>query len=123
MRSSVLVLEDDPLIRELLGIVLGEDGHDVRFCESPEQVVRFGAESSRCLAVADFWGRSHAELVDDERAEVFRLAQTVPLILVTGREWARNYPSPDDLGVLAIVPKPFSVVDLTGMVATWMARL
>ncbi len=120
--GSVLLLEDEPMIREVLELVLADSGHSVRVCDSPDQVCAAAAETPGALAVVDFWGRSHQTLHDDERAEVVRLAQAVPTILVTGRTWATDEVA-QELGALAVVPKPFDVDNLSDLVASSLTQI
>src|SRR3712207_5883288 len=106
--SSVLVLEDDPDVRDLLELVLTADGHRVDVCATPEEVVVRAGEMPGALAVVDFWGHSHRQLAADERDELARVAGAVPTILVTGRVWA-DRATGEDLGLVAVVKKPFDV--------------
>jgi two-component system phosphate regulon response regulator PhoB len=122
MGASVLLLEDDAAIRELLEIALADDGHNVHVCESPEQVIHRAREIRQALAVVDFWGESQLVLTEEERAEVVRLADAVPTILVTGRRWAEHHPA-GDLGVLDIIGKPFDLAKVSGLIAAWVANL
>ena len=119
--SSVLVLEDDRDVRELLELVFTADSHRVAVCETPEEVVDRAAGMASALAVVDFWGRSHRVLDADERDELVRLARTVPTILVTGRVWAERQSS-EELGLVALVKKPFDVFDLAARVACLVER-
>jgi DNA-binding NtrC family response regulator len=111
MSDCVLVLEDEPLICDLVCTVLTDAGCGVMVCDSLERLKEVAAEMPWVVAVADFWGESHQILDDDERAEVVQLAQTVPTILVTGRVWASKEVAAD-LGLVALVPKPFDVDEL-----------
>lgn len=114
--SSVLVLEDDPDIRELLELVLTADGHRVDVCTTPEQVLDRAGEMPGAIAVVDFWGRSHQTLAADEREQLLRLAQAVPTILITGRVWA-DREAGDGLGLVEVVKKPFDVFELAARVS------
>ena len=122
MSGTVLLLEDDAMIRDLLDAVLTDEGHVVRACASREQLLAATSEQPGALAVVDFWGESHHELSDEERREVVDLARTVPTILVSGRTWMGTT-CPEELGVLAFVPKPFDVDALAALVAEWAARV
>ena len=114
--GSVLVVEDDPDVRELLELVLTADGHRVVVCATPEQVLERAYGMPGALAVVDFWGRSHQSLAADERDELARLARAVPTILVTGRVWA-DRETGEELGLVGLVKKPFDVFDLAARVS------
>ncbi|MDP8923780.1 MAG: hypothetical protein M3O34_12975 [Chloroflexota bacterium] len=113
--GNILLLDDEPSIRDLVADVLAEGGHRVRVCESPEQVLDAADLDPATLAVVDFWGQSHQELAAEERAEVLRLAQAVPTVLVTARTWARDE-MVDALGLRALIRKPFDVDELATVV-------
>ena len=119
--GPVLLLEDDPMIRDLLEAVLSDEGHDVRSFGSREQLVSAAREAPGALAVVDFWGTSHQTLSDEERREVVALAETVPTVLVTGRTWAQRR-AVDELGCVAVIMKPFDVDEVVAVVSSWAAR-
>ena len=114
--GSVLILEDDPDVRELLELVFAADGHRVDVCTTSDQIVDRAGETPGALAIVDFWDRSHGSLAPDEREGLARLAQAVPTILITGRVWAERETC-DGLGLLAIVKKPFDVFELAARVS------
>ena len=114
--SYVLLLEDDPVVRDLLECVFTDDGYSVQVCESPEQLLEAAATTPGALAVTDFWGDSHQTLADDERAQVVQLARAVPTVLVTARTWARTVTT-EEVGLTALVRKPFDVDALAALVS------
>ena len=117
----VLLLEDDPMIRDLVEAVLADDGHEVRVCQSFDHLLTVAAESPGAVALSDFWGDSHQALSGEERDQIERLARTVPTVLVTGRTWVGTL-QPNDLGLVALVPKPFDVDELCALVGASVAR-
>jgi DNA-binding response OmpR family regulator len=120
--GTVLLLEDDDSIRDLLSLVLSEDGHDVRPCDSAEEIVDLAAATPDALAVVDFWGTSHASLASDERDLLSNFAHTVPTVLVTGRDWASEQVV-QDLGLAALVRKPFDVDEMSEVVRSCVAKV
>jgi DNA-binding response OmpR family regulator len=122
MAANLLLLEDDLTIRELLETTLVDDGQDVTICDSPEHVAQCASKLPRSLAVVDFWGQSHQTLSDQERDEIVVLSDAVPTILVSARTWAVRYPA-DELGLLAIVPKPFDLEEVSSVIGEHVARL
>lgn len=119
--GTVLLLEDDAGIRDLLALVLADDGHDVRPCESAEEIVDLAATTPDALAVVDFWGTSHATLATDERDQLTDLAQAVPTVLVTGRGWASEETA-REIGLAALVRKPFDVAEVSEVVRSCVAK-
>jgi len=120
--GTVLLLEDDDGIRDVVSLVLRDDGHDVRPCGSAEEVADLAAATPAALAVVDFWGTSHATLADDERDELADLARAIPTVLITGRDWASDEMA-RELGLAAVVRKPFEVDDLSEVVRSCMATV
>lgn len=119
--GSVLILEDDPDVRELLEHVFTVEGHRVEVCATPDQILDRAGETPGAVAVVDFWGGGHRTLAPDEREELVRFARAVPTILITGRVWA-DRETGDGLGLLAIVKKPFDVFELAARVSRLMEQ-
>jgi two-component system nitrogen regulation response regulator NtrX len=121
MGGRVLLLEDEPTIRDLVEAVLTDDGHEVVAHDSFQQLLEAANGATGTLAVADFWGCSHQRLAADEREDIVRLACTVPTVLVTGRTWVGTT-TPADLGLVALIPKPFDVGHLADVVAASLGQ-
>ncbi len=122
MAKPVLLLEDDPMIRDLVEAVLADEGHEVVICSSLDHLMDAAAQSPDALALSDFWGDSHQELSGEERDQIERLARAVPTVLVTARTWASTTPAAD-LGLVAVVPKPFDVGHLSDLVTSSLAQI
>lgn len=116
MSGTILLVEDEPLVRDLLEAILTDDGHDVRVFVSYEQILRAACEDSDALVIADFWGLSHQDLDDDERQQVVAIARTVPTIVVTGRTWAQTITA-EELGLVALLRKPFDIDEMATLVS------
>jgi DNA-binding NarL/FixJ family response regulator len=114
----VLLLEDDLSTRELLTLVLAEEGVQARVCESPEQAIQAARDLAAPLLIADFWGSSHQILSPHERAQIRHLAEAVPTIMLTARAWAAGDVAAD-LGLVALVRKPFEIDEIRVVVAAW----
>jgi two-component system, cell cycle response regulator CpdR len=50
-RSTALIVEDDPMQREMLNVLLEECDYDVISCESAEAAERVLQKNARCLAL------------------------------------------------------------------------
>jgi len=120
--STVLLLEDDNNLRNLLTLILTQDGHDVRPCESADEIRDLAAVTPDALAVVDFWGDSHVSLAGEERDQLTDFAQTVPTVLVTGRDWASDELA-DELGLAALVRKPFDMDEVSEVVRSCVAQV
>jgi len=122
MNVSVLLLEDEPDLRDVLELAFADDGYRVVVCESPAQVIEVAKVSLPSLAVVDFWGRNQTDLSEDDRADLRQFASAVPTILTTAWPWAARETAAD-LGVLSIVPMPFDLDEVSTLVAAWVATL
>ena len=111
MGNVVLLLEEEPLIRDLVGKALTDAGCRVVACDSFGHLIRAADEWPGAVVVADFWGASDLALDAEERAQVAYLAMTAPTILLMGRPWAGEAMA-DGLGLVAVVRKPFRLNDL-----------
>jgi DNA-binding NtrC family response regulator len=109
------LLEDDACLRALLEEVFVLHGLEVRACASPADLQNAAEHGVGDVALVDPWGASHPSLSDGERQALVTLADAVPTILFTGRSWALHA-DPNDLHVLAIVPKPTDVYRLSELV-------
>jgi DNA-binding response OmpR family regulator len=121
-RGTVLLLEEDASIRDLLALVLADDGHDVLPCGSAEEIVDLAATTPDALAVVGFWGISHEKLAADERDVLVDFAHTVPTVLVTGRGWASEEMA-QEIGLAGLVRKPFDVAEMSEVVRSCVAKV
>lgn len=121
MGVHLLILEDDNFCLDLLETALTAEGHIVSVCQSPEDVLVLSRRFPDAIALVDFWGRSQLTLKEDERSDFLRLASAVPTILLTSRHWAEKC-RPEELGVLAIIPKPFDIEMLYSTVVACAGR-
>ena len=104
----VLLAEDDPQLAEVVVEALTDCGHTVTHVRDHHQAeVRAGQEGWDCF-VLDSFGPAH-DAPDPENKRVFEsLSAHAPVVLATGRQWAVRA-KPEELGVAAIVPKPFDL--------------
>jgi DNA-binding NarL/FixJ family response regulator len=117
----VLLLEDDLPTRQMLTLVLDDEGIQTRVCGSPEQAIQAARDLAAPLLIADFWGTSHHTLLPDERAEIRSLADAVPTIMVTARAWAARSAAAD-LGLVALVRKPIEPGQIRSLVVGWVEQ-
>jgi DNA-binding NtrC family response regulator len=111
MSNVVLLFEEEPLIRDLVGKVLTDAGCRVVACDSLEHLMRAADDYPGAVAVATCWGESEATLNDEERAQIVRLAEAVPTILLAKRAWASEGVA-GERGLVAVVRKPFALNEL-----------
>ena len=106
--STILVVEDDPIISALLRIFLEDSGSRIVVAEEGEEAVRLARELRPDLITLDL------ALPDMDGTEVLRqlngdasLAR-VPVIVVTARRYT---PRPDER-VAVVLEKPFDAAQL-----------
>ena len=111
MGNVVLLLLEEPLLRDLVGKVLTDAGCRTVACDSFGHLMRAADEWPGAVVVADFWGVSDRALDAEERAQGAYLAMTAPTILLTAHPWASEAMA-EELGLVAVVRKPFRLSDL-----------
>jgi DNA-binding NtrC family response regulator len=120
--TRIYLFEDDASLRSLLVEMLHEElDAAVEACSSVGELRQRCDDQRPDLIIADFWGASHLQLVDSERAEIAALAAVAPLVLVSGRNWAVGAEA-DDLGVAALVPKPMDIERFASVIAETLAE-
>jgi DNA-binding NtrC family response regulator len=115
MRAPIAIFDDDIVVRELLRDVLEVAGCTVVLCSSLMELHQ-AATCGAVLAIVDSWGSGQVSLGELERQQVIDLARRVPTILMSGRMWASNVTTLDELGLVAILPKPFDLQALLDIV-------
>jgi DNA-binding response OmpR family regulator len=110
----VLVIESDPSIAGLLADLLAGEGHATASAATmAEGLARARVGPWDACLTDGFW----PEVVAEGRAYLADLASCCPVILLSARDWARHARAAD-LGVAAVVPKPFDLDSLLGVLAT-----
>ena len=109
--TRVLLLEDEPTIREILLDIFGFEGFEVTVCSTLAELRAAIAQQPGCVVVSDSWGPLSSVLDDRLRAEIIALGKSAPVILIPAQMWASDVVA-EELGV-TIVPKPF---ELDGLV-------
>lgn len=125
--TSILLLERDLNTRIVLTDVLTGEGYRVYACASLEELRRYqrngrNERGAVSLALVDSWGQSHQVLHEAERQEIAALAGEIPTIMVTEREWAA-ITRPAELGLLGLLPKPFDLDELLGLLESSIEQL
>jgi CheY-like chemotaxis protein len=101
---DVLIVDDEPLMREIVGRILAGSGYSLRFAASAEEAVAAVSAQAPAVTVCDvhMGGRSGLWLANQIQA----LSPTTAIVLATGDD---EVPPADSLGrgVVAYVLKPF----------------
>src|SRR6266404_981046 len=110
-RKRILIVDDEPGVREVLGLLLGAEGHEiVQACNGREACLLF-APREFDLVITDL---SMPEMNGDELARTIKcLVPSQPILMVTAMTEAVCSPeNPVD----AVLEKPFSSAELRKMV-------
>jgi excisionase family DNA binding protein len=118
VQTSVLVIDDDPLIGQLFEDVFAEDGHVVFRAEEAQTAIRWITERAMTVVFLDVVipGVDGARVLEQIR----QIRPTQPVILMTA------YPDSDVViralaqGPITLIQKPFSIQHLRATVKTLM---
>jgi two-component system, OmpR family, alkaline phosphatase synthesis response regulator PhoP len=121
-KASILVIEDDPDIRELISYNLGKDGYTVAQAATGEEGLRLASESAPDIIVLDVMlpGMDGLEILRRLKKNPDLLH--VPVILSTARGEDADIVSGLELGADDYVTKPFSPKVLVARVRTALRR-
>ena len=116
----ILVVEDEPLVREVLAVYLDEDKHVVQVAENG----RIGLEKFKAgtfdLVMTD---RAMPEMNGDQLAvEIKKLCPDIPILLLTGFGDLMTGVGEQPPGVDLVVSKPFTLTTLRSAIAKVTAR-
>ncbi len=112
----LLVVEDEPLVREVLTVYLGEDKHEVTLATNGREALDlYRSDGSYDLVLSD---RAMPEMNGDElAAEIKKINPKQPLVLLTGYGDLMNGAGEKPAGVDLIVGKPFTMNSLREAIA------
>ena len=124
MDKTVLVVEDDARIAEVIAEQLGEEGYAVCLARSVAQAIELLDERSPVLAVLDVAlpDGSGFEICRKIRAGGDRFDSTMPVLMLSGRTDEVDVLRGFQRGADDYVRKPFSVPELMARVEVLMAR-
>jgi len=111
----LLVVEDEPLVREVLSVYLAEDKHEVTLASNGREALDAYKADAFDLVLTD---RAMPELNGDQlAAEIKKINPRQPLVLLTGYGDLMNGAGECPPGVDLIVGKPFTMNSLREAIA------
>lgn len=122
MSASILLIEDEPAIQQLVSLVLKQAGHSIQSADSAETGLELIKEKLPDLLLIDWMlpGISGAEftkrLRQDERTK------QLPIILLTARSEEADKVKGLDLGADDYITKPFSPKELQARIQALLRR-
>ncbi len=122
MAPSILVVEDDPDIRELLSFTISRAGFDLGAAETAEEALRMLDSGLPELMVIDWMlpGMDGIDLAKYLRSD--SLTSALPIIMLTARGEEIDKLKSFEAGVDDYVTKPFSPKELTARIKALLRR-
>jgi two-component system phosphate regulon response regulator PhoB len=122
MAATILVVEDEPAIQELISYNLELAGHQTLRAENAEQALEMVHEALPDLVVLDWMlpGMSGVEFARRLRAD--KRTHAVPVIMLTARAEERDKLAGLDTGADDYITKPFSPRELSARVKAVLRR-
>jgi two-component system phosphate regulon response regulator PhoB len=122
MAATVLVVEDEPAIQELIAYNLKQAGHQTLRADSAEQALRLVQDALPDLVLLDWMlpGLSGIELARRLRAD--KRTKSVPIIMLTARADEQDKLTGLDTGADDYITKPFSPRELAARVKAVLRR-
>lgn len=116
----ILVVEDEPLVREVLNVYLTEDRHQVVMAANGREALEVFRAGEFDIVLTD---RAMPEMNGDQLAvEVKKLKPAQPVILLTGFGDLMTGAGEQPEGVDLVVSKPFTLSMLRGAIARTFAK-
>lgn len=119
MTWRILVVDDDPALSEMVGLVLESDGHEVAFCADGSSAVEKFREVRPDLVLLDLM------LPGMDGIQVCRLIREesdVPIIMLTARSDTEDVVAGLQAGADDYVAKPFKPEELVARIHTRLRR-
>lgn len=122
MKTTILVVEDEPAIAELLAVNLGFAGHDVVRASSAEAALALMATRLPDLILLDWMlpGTSGVSLARQLRSD--QRTRAIPIIMLTARADERDKIEGLETGADDYITKPFSPKELMARIKAVLRR-
>ena len=122
MPATVLVIEDEPAIQELIAYNLKQAGHQTLRADNAEQAIRLVQDALPDLVLLDWMlpGLSGIELARRLRAD--KRTKFIPIIMLTARADEQDKLTGLDTGADDYITKPFSPRELNARVKAVLRR-
>jgi CheY-like chemotaxis protein len=110
MNERVLVVDDQPMIREVVRSMLETRGYDVITAKDGDEALRLFADAHPAIALidVDMPGPNGVEVCGALRSAAATLGRVLPVWLMTGVERPGLEYRAERAGALGVLPKPFT---------------
>ena len=82
--SYILVVDDEKDIRDLVGEILVDEGHEVRLAENSEQTMNFINETPPQLLILDIWLKDSKMDGIEILKTIKQNNPTIPVVIISG---------------------------------------
>ena len=122
MANKLLIIEDEPDLRELLSFTLSREGYDVMEAETAETALQMLDSTLPDLAIVDWMlpGMDGIELVKRLRRD--DVTEDLPIIMLTARGEEPDKLESFDVGIDDYITKPFSPRELLARIKALLKR-
>ena len=122
MSATILVVEDEPAIQELIAFNLKQAGHQPMRADNAEQAMHLVSNALPDLILLDWMlpGMSGIDLARRLRAD--KRTKTVPIIMLTARSEEQDKLAGLDTGADDYITKPFSPRELNARIKAVLRR-
>jgi two-component system phosphate regulon response regulator PhoB len=122
MAGTILIVEDEPAIAELITLTLRRSGHQTVHAESVERAVTLVDQAMPDLALIDWMlpGASGVELVKKLRGD--KRTKTIPIIMLTAKSEEADKLMGLETGADDYITKPFSPKELVARIKAVLRR-
>lgn len=122
MANKLLIIEDEPDLRELLSFTLSREGYDVMEAETAETALQMLDSTLPDLAIVDWMlpGMDGIELVKRLRRD--DVTEDLPIIMLTARGEEPDKLKSFDVGIDDYITKPFSPRELLARIKALLKR-
>jgi two-component system chemotaxis response regulator CheY len=111
---SVLVVDDDPGIRDLFAAVLADEGHAVNTAADGHRALELAERERPCLIVLDLMMPVMDGWEVAERLHADRELSKIPVVVVSA--FFPETPDAAEFGAVACLPKPLEIDELLDVV-------
>ena len=122
MTASILVVEDEPAIQELIAVNLARNGHQVRRAASAAEALRAMAEALPDVVLLDWMLPDIAGPVIAQRLRGDARTREVPIIMLTARAGEDDKVAGLAAGADDYITKPFSPRELEARIQAVLRR-
>ena len=122
MAGTILIVEDEPAIAELITLTLRRSGHQTVHAESVERAITLVDQAMPDLALIDWMlpGASGVELVKKLRGD--KRTKTIPIIMLTAKSEEADKLMGLETGADDYITKPFSPKELVARIKAVLRR-